>query len=125
MNLKLSSTGDIDITNNAMSLVSGVEGIRQNWVSRLQTFLGDWFLDLRVGVPYYEEILKKQPNTNRLRAIFHEVTLGTPGIKQIDHFHLELADNRVLELDVDGLTEDLEKFRFTYSEMVLSQPGAE
>lgn len=123
MNLKLDiNTGDLELTNNALSWVTGIDEIRQDWQSRMMTFKGEWFLDQRIGVPYFQEVLKKQPNTNRLRAIFYEATLSTPGIKEITGFSLVLSTTRVLTIDVDGITEDLETFEFTYTEMVLSQP---
>lgn len=126
MNLKLDlDTHDLDLSNNAASLVEGIDAIRQDWKCRLQFVKGEWFLDQRLGLPYFEEVFKKQPNTNRLRAIFHEATLSTPGIKEITGFRLALSATRQLSIEVDGVTEDLETFTFEYTEMLISQPGAE
>lgn len=125
MNLLIDqNTYDLDLTNNAASLVDGLDAIHQDWISRLKFIRGEWFLDQRAGIPYFEEILVKQPNPARLRAIFHEATLTTPGIAEIKAFSLDLSATRVLTLDIDAVTDGGESIKLTYSEMVLSQPEA-
>ena len=127
MDLKLDkSTGDLDISGNEIKLNSGLESIEQDWRVRLQTFRGEWFLDTRIGIPYFESVLVKNPINAVLRSIFHSASLETPGIKEIAAFYMNLdAPNRRLELQIEGESEDLETFVFTYSEMILAQPGAE
>ena len=51
------STGDIDLTNGAFSLVSGIDAIRQNIQIRCQFILGEWFLNRLEGIPFFTEIL--------------------------------------------------------------------
>lgn len=125
MDLKLDSTHDLDLTNNSFSLVAGVESINQHWTIRMATWTGDWFLDIRVGIPYLRDVLVKNPNWTILRSVFHEASLQTPGIAEITNFELELDSDRLLTVEIEGETEDLETFRFIYEEMILSQRGAE
>ncbi|MCK5641951.1 MAG: hypothetical protein KAJ19_14200 [Gammaproteobacteria bacterium] len=125
MNLKLDlNTHDLDLTNNAASLVDGLDAIHQDWICRLKFIRGEWFLDQRAGIPYFEEVFVKQPNPARLRAIFYEATLTTPGIAEIKAFSLDLSADRILTIDVDAVTDGGESIKLEYSEMVLSQPGA-
>jgi len=126
MDLKLDPlTGDLDLSGNEIKLnSSNVESVEQHWRIRMQAVRGDWFLDLRVGIPYYEEVLVKNPNTAALRSIFHEASLQTPGIREITAFSLDLSADRVLSVAIEGQTEELEDFSFEYEEMILSQQGA-
>lgn len=121
MDIALNSQGDLDLTGNELHLLSGTDAIEQHWRIRLKSFAGDWLLDQRNGIPYYEQVLVKNPNMAVLRAIFHEASLGTPGIAEITLFTMDLSSDRVLSITIEGLSEDLEKFRFEYEDLVLPE----
>lgn len=55
-------TGDLAFKDNDLVLVSGSEQLVQNLKIRLRFFLGEWFLDITKGLPFYEDILVKNPN---------------------------------------------------------------
>lgn len=86
---QLDSEGDLDITSNSLSLTTGTEAIRQHLQVKLRMFLGEWFLNTDLGVPYFTEILIKQPNfiniQNRLKL---EIT-ETPGVIEIIQFSFD------------------------------------
>ena len=120
MDLKLDGTGDLDITNNKLSLVGGIDYIEQSWGIRLRTILGEWFLDQRIGIPYLQHILVKGPNWTLIRSIFRQATYSVSGIKEIDSLEMSLSGiNRELDVTVEGKTEDLETFKFSFSEMII------
>ena len=73
-------TGDLAIEDHSLVLATGVEAIAQDCRVRLKFFLGEWFLDTRLGVPYYQRILGKKPRLPTIRSIFRKVILTTPGI---------------------------------------------
>jgi hypothetical protein len=83
-----------------LQLVSGKDAIVQNLRIRYQFFLGEWFLDTRKGIPYYEKILIKNPNRDEVLSILREVALETPGIETVDRFDADL-DTTARELSVD------------------------
>lgn len=121
MDLKLDNTGDLDITNNRLSFATGIDYIAQAWRIRCLTILGEWFLDQRIGIPYFQHILVKNPNWNLIRAIFRRTTYSTPGIKEIVALKLNLnSSTRILDVEVHGKSEDLETFKFSFSELILS-----
>jgi len=128
MDLKLdTATGDLAIENNDLVLLSDpAAAIQQHWQIRLRTFKGEWFLDQRIGIPYYQAVLRKNPNQNLITAIFRAATVQTPGIRTVDSFSLSLEPiTRTLTIDVEGKLEgDLGTFRFQYAEMILPQFGA-
>lgn len=94
MDLKLDTNGDLDITDSELSLTSGAEAVIQDLQIRLSFFLGEWFLDTRQGIPYYQQILGKKPRLNVIRAIFRKAIMTTTYVNQIEE----------LTLDYDGAT---------------------
>lgn len=98
MDLQLDSTGDLEIGNNDdLILVDGIDSIAQSLAIGLRFFQGEWFLDLRIGFPYFEEVLRKAPDLNVVRSLFREAILATEGV-------LAISD---LALDYDGTTRSL------------------
>lgn len=91
MNLSIGADGDIENKK-----VDGQEEIRQHLMQRLRTFLNEWFLDLSIGLPYFEEVLIKQPNQAGIESIFIEEILQCPGIVRLLDFNLDLDKDRTL-----------------------------
>jgi len=58
---------------------AAVQGIRQ----RIQTWKGEWFLDIRVGVPYIDQVFIKKPNLVLLESMFRSIILQVPEIKAV------------------------------------------
>lgn len=71
--LALSETGDL-------VWLTGPAYIRQRISARLKFFLGEWFLDRRLGVPYFKHVFVKNPNMDTVRQVFRRVIAGTPGV---------------------------------------------
>ncbi len=95
------TTGDLEIgADGDLIIVTGADAIRQHLRIRLQFFLGEWFLDRRLGVPYYEEILRKSPNLDVVTSILRDVIRSTPGVLSITSFVLDFDGvTRALSLD--------------------------
>lgn len=106
-------TGDIDVSTGDLLLTSGTEAIAQNLRIRLRMFLGEWFLDTRQGIPYFRNILIKNPRTNVVRSIFRQAILTTPGVTGLDKLVLDF-DNSLRQLDVsfDAVTDTGEILTF-------------
>lgn len=96
--IALDADGDalFDDSGNLV-LATGDDAIRQQMMIRFRFALGEWFLDTRQGVPYFSEILIKNPNLTRVRGIFRQLILTTPGIESIESFSLGL-DSAVRKL---------------------------
>ncbi len=105
--LKLDNNGDLAIVNGDLVLTSGSDAIRQHIEQRLKTFLGEWFLDLSTGVPYFQEILKKNPNIQIVDGLFKQTILDTPGVIELMQFELDLnAADRTLKVECSVRTID-------------------
>jgi len=87
-------THDLKIEVGDLVLTDGVEAVSQALDVRLQFFLGEWFLDTRLGVPYFEKILGQKPRLLVVKQIYRDAILATPGV-------LELND---LLVDYNGST---------------------
>ena len=53
---------------------------------RLQTFQGECFLDRSVGVPYFSEVLKKNPDLRRIRSLLVATISAVQGVSKILEF---------------------------------------
>ena len=100
--------GDLEIVKGQLVLVSGQEEIRQHSAQRLRTFLGEWFLDLLIGLPYFEEIFEKGVDVNNIDSIFISEILQTPGIVRLLDFDLDIPDlaSRRLEVNYEAQTSE-------------------
>lgn len=74
------ATGDIDLSTGDLQFVDGPEAIAQHLRIRLRFFLSEWFLDRRIGIPYYQRILVKNARTNVVLAIMRKAITTTPGV---------------------------------------------
>lgn len=91
MDFKLDTTGDIDLTTGDLVLLDGPDAIAQHLRIRLRFFLGEWYLDQRVGMPYFQTILVKGARLNIVRAIFRKAILATPGVEGLRSLDLDYA----------------------------------
>lgn len=77
------TTGDLALSGGDLVLVSGVEAIAQDLRFRLRFFAGEWFADIDQGLPYFDQVLVKNPNVDQVRGIFRDCILGTDGVKNL------------------------------------------
>jgi hypothetical protein len=93
--------GDIAIVNNTASFVEGADEVAQRMTQRLRTFLGEWFLNQEIGVPYLQEVMKKNPNNTIVESVFKREIMDTPGVIGIDSFNISVDNaTRVMTLTV-------------------------
>jgi hypothetical protein len=102
--LKLdTSSHDLVIEDNNLVLVEGADAVAQEVKVRLQFFLGEWFLDTRLGVPYFEKILGQKPRINALKGIFRKAIMSTPGMISMSDFSIAYdGASRVLSVSFTG-----------------------
>ncbi len=88
--IALNSDWDIDITGSDLTLTTGADAIKQHISQRLKTWYGEWFLDMERGIPYLQQIFKKNPNPIIVDSVFKREIINTPGILQLKEFSLDL-----------------------------------
>lgn len=100
-------TWDLVIENFDLATIDGIEAIQQNLGQRLKTFLGEYFLDIRIGLPYFQEIFKKKFNPIVVDTAFKREIIYTEGVIELISFNLEINNaTRVLNLNTKVLTTD-------------------
>lgn len=101
----LTDDGDITLTNNLL----------QNARIAILTIMNEWRLGPDIGLPWYEDILVKNPNTDLIRQEIRDALINVDGVEDatVDLLEFNSAERKI-------------SFRFTliangetYSEEVL------
>lgn len=96
---------DLVLVNGDLVLVQDKEGILQNILQRLRTYFSEWFLDITIGVPYFQQILVKNPDQGNIDAIFINTILGTIGVDTLTDYSFNLnSAERVLNVTFQAQT---------------------
>jgi len=121
MDLKLQTIDhDLDVSTGDVEILTGREAVSQNLRIRLQFFLAEWFLDARIGIPYYEKILVKNPGTNVVRSIFRQAITTTPGIAELVSLATDYdGTTRTLSITFTAKTTDDEILEFSEEFIIL------
>ncbi len=82
--------GDLKLDSGTFSFTEGPDFIRQKLSCRFKFFVGEWFLDQREGIPYYQHVLVKNPRLELIRSLFKKVILTTPGVSSVVNLDLFL-----------------------------------
>lgn len=103
--LLLDANGEIDLTNNKMTLTTGLKAIEQRISQRLRLFLGEWFLDKTRGVPWIQQVFKKNPNPVVVDAVIKREILAEPTVRELQIFELDLdTATRILTVTFKAIT---------------------
>lgn len=79
--------GDLVLTSDAPNAPQGATNpVLQDVLQRINFFLGEWFLDNTQGVPWFQQILVKNPDQAKIDALILNTILGTPGILTVTSY---------------------------------------
>ena len=76
-------TPDGDLAVSEFGDISLTDSVRQAVRIRLMWFLAEWRFAPMFGVPYFEEILVKNPNAERLRGIIRDKAMTVDGVLDV------------------------------------------
>jgi len=88
--------GDIVLDEQGLHFVSGLQAVVQGARIRMGMFAEEWFLNLDIGIPYYEEIMFENYDEPTARAEFIAAILDVPGIVEVISLTLALDSTRTL-----------------------------
>lgn len=74
----------LSANNSGIFLIYGGDAIVQGIAEDLKMFMGEWFLDLSNGVPYYRDILgQKGSNKTVIRSVIKARIAQRPGVLEV------------------------------------------
>jgi hypothetical protein len=88
MNIFLDGNNDIAMVDGGLLLITGIEETRQLLQQTLSFFQADWFLDLNLGLPYFQTILQKATSISAVEGIYLDTIAAVPGVLDIETFNL-------------------------------------
>lgn len=87
-------TNDLVFEEFDFDLLDDTRQIMQNLAIRLRFFLGEWFLDITQGLPYYQVFFTKAPNLIQIESILKNEILTTRGILELISFSAEFNSKK-------------------------------
>ena len=78
-----------DVNKFRIWAIDGADKVAQQIKINLLSFLGEWFLDIRYGVPYLEEILVKNPRLASVETILRNHIGSVPDVIRVDFFGMD------------------------------------
>jgi hypothetical protein len=106
MDFKLGSDGDLLFDDGKFTLLTTIqEAVRQRTQIVLQTFLGEYFLDTSVGLPYRQQIFNKGLSKLEVDALFIREISRDPDVIQVVDFNSTQV-GRAYSLNYEVLTTD-------------------
>lgn len=87
-------TGDLDLSRLDLTLIDGAEQVRQQLYLKLNLWREEWFLDLKFGTPWIEEVLGRSSVTvGAARAAIVKSALEVDGVDEIEEFSYTLSND--------------------------------
>ena len=88
MTALVTKDGDLQITDNnlVLSVTNSNAEIEQRLQQNLQFFLGEWFLNTALGIPWLEMVFVKGVAASLIEAVFKEAILNTQGVIGLERF---------------------------------------
>jgi hypothetical protein len=82
---KLDPNGDPLWGNGQASFISDLQAVAQAILTRLRLFQGEWWEDLTIGTPMFQDILGQKSAPTAVSLILQKVILGTPYVTGISN----------------------------------------
>lgn len=99
MDIQLNNQHDIALVGNDFVLTETIPmTLAQRLKIRLLTFLGEWYLDVTEGIPYYESILGKNRAKETVDNIFKNAILDDEDVLNIVEFESNISKDRQYNL---------------------------
>lgn len=97
--IKLDGNDDLDLSTGDLQLLTGVDEVRQRVELKLRFFKGEWFLDRSFGVPWFQDILVRNPQLDVVRALLIRAIESEPNVDKVTQLVLDLNTERHLTIE--------------------------
>jgi hypothetical protein len=113
---ELDSTKDLFLREGTIATVLDPDQVAQDIKTKLQTFQGEYFLDVEFGVPYFQTIFQKPSDIGLFDTAIRAMIYSAPGVDDITayqssinsierryrvDFTVSLVDNTLIEISQD------------------------
>lgn len=103
-NLKLDSNHDIIIGRGA-TRVAGTPMVAQLVKCRLLALLGEWKLDPKIGLPWFDSIFTRNVRTSDIESAVANVIRATNGVRQLVSLSIDAnRKTRVLTISFEAVS---------------------
>lgn len=99
------TTGKFYMNKGDLVLTQGKPAILQAIDIAVNTFLGTYWLDSRVGVDYWGKILVKNPNSALINQSLRKVILGVLGVVSVQNISITVSQKRVATIKYNITTD--------------------
>jgi len=107
-------TGYLDIADNDLQLVTGIEAIGQDITRTIRVIKREWFRDQSIGIDYEREIFVKGISLAVIESRFREAILNVPGVIRLINFRIDNnAENRTLTIEIDSVVTEVGSFPYS------------
>jgi len=97
---RIDSNGDWTFGKGHANYLRRSDAIAQNVVTRLRSFVDDWFADIDAGLPWFELLGARNTRDRILREIERAV-LATDGVRSIERLRIvEVDANRNARIEL-------------------------
>jgi hypothetical protein len=103
----LDSNNDIIVENGSFKLVENGEQVAQNVKTRLQLYLGEWFLDITEGTPWFQQIFIRPTNLTNIESILKTRITNTPEVLRLNSFSMDYEGGSSRNLSVSFSAETI------------------
>ena len=118
LDILLTPDGDLNITEHGD--IQLTESVRQAIRIRLLWFFSEWRFAPELGVPYFEDILIKNPNISRIRSIIRREVMSVREVRDVRDLNIDInAHSRRAVFSFNAVTDE-ETFR---EEVVIPWPS--
>lgn len=92
-NLLCQEDGDLDFSKGLRLTDDLVTYVVQRLRQRLRFFLGEWFLDQRLGIPYFQRVFVSNPDIPLITSLFRRTILRTTGVAAVEKLSVRFDRN--------------------------------
>lgn len=85
-NLALDETGDLYEKNGQIQQVTSIDEVAQAVASDMRTFLGEYWLDKSIGVPYYTVVFVKSIDLSIIKTLLKNHILKNKYVIEVTKF---------------------------------------
>lgn len=82
------STGDLDMSQGLRFTPDLQTYVVQRLDENFSFFLGEYFLNLRLGIPYFEKVIGQKPDFALLQTLMSRAALQTVGVASVPSFRV-------------------------------------